>query len=124
MVLLDPRQYKKEKVQTEEQKRGRWRTVVNILLPQQQHQGLLQQINSWATARYGLDTMMNALMLTTEDRKMSESLKAMDRVKWTMTMLKVQAINPRMTTDEIIDSSSGRMTLQHRREAQHRDRGG
>ena len=31
-----------EKVQAEEQKRGRWRTVVKILLPLQQHQGVDQ----------------------------------------------------------------------------------
>ena len=58
-----------EKVQAEEQKRGRWRTVVKILLPQQQHQGLLQWINSGVTAHSGFGTMKNALMLTTEDRR-------------------------------------------------------
>ena len=30
-----------EKFQGKVQKRGQWRTVVRILLPQQQHQGLL-----------------------------------------------------------------------------------
>ena len=105
-----------EKVQAEEQKRGRWRTLVKIHLPQQQHQGLLQWINSWATAHYGFDTMKNALMLTTEDRMMGDSLKAMDRVKWTTGMLKVQAIDPRMTAEVIIDLVSEKMTLQHRKE--------
>ena len=70
-----------EKVQAEEQKSGRWRTVVKILLPQQQHQSLLQWINSWATAHYGFDTMKNALMLTTKDHRIGDSLKAIEMVK-------------------------------------------
>ena len=111
-----------EKIQTEEQKRGRWRTVVKVLLPQQQHQGLLQWINSWAMAHYGFDTMKKALMLTTEDRKMGECLKAMDRVKSTTRLLKVLAIDLQMTADEIIDFISEKMTPQHRKEAQHHDR--
>ena len=41
-------------------------------------------------------TMKNALMITTEDRGVGESLEAMDRVKSTTGMLKVQAIDPRM----------------------------
>ena len=68
--------------------------------------------------------MKNALMLTTEDRRMGDSLQAMDGVKWTTGMLKVQAIDPLMTADEIIDFISEKMTLQHRREAQHQDQGG
>ena len=75
-------------------------------------------------AAYGYDTMKNALMLTTEDRGMGESLKAMDRVKWTTGMLKVHAIDPRMTADDIIDFISEKMTIKHRNEAQHQDRGG
>ena len=59
-----------EKIRAEEQKRGQYRTVVKVLLPHQQHQGLLQWIKSWATAHYGLDTVKNALMITTEDRGM------------------------------------------------------
>ena len=39
-------------------------------------------------------------------------------------MLKVQAIDPRMTADEIIVFISEKMKLQHRREAQHQDQGG
>ena len=113
----------RRKVQTKEQKRGRWRTVVKILLPQQPHQGLLQWINSWATAHCGFDTMTNALMLSMGDRRMGESLKAMDEVKCTTGMLKVQAIDPRMTADEIIDLVSDKMTLQHRKEAQHQEPG-
>ena len=69
-----------EQVRAEEQKRGRWRLVVKFLLPQQQHQSLLHWINSWATAHYGFDAMKNALMLTTQDRRMGDSLKAMDKV--------------------------------------------
>ena len=110
-----------EKVRAEEQKRGLWRTVVKIFLSQQQHQSLLQWINFWATAHYGFDTMENALMLTTEDRMMGDSLEAMDRVKWTTRMLEVQANNPRMTADEIIGFISQKMTLRHRKEAQHQD---
>ena len=93
--------------------------MVKILLPQQQHQSLLQWMNSLATAHYGFDMMDNALMLTTEDRRMGDSLKAMDRVKWTTGMLMT-----RMTADEIIDFISEKMTLQTRKEAQHPDRGG
>ena len=78
-----------EKVQAEEKKRGRWRTMVKILLPQQQHQGVLQWINSGATVHYRFDTMKNALILTTEERRMGDSLKAMERVNWTTGMLKV-----------------------------------
>ena len=118
--MYDMLPYKwQKKAQTEEQKTGQWRTVVKILLPQQQHQGLLQWINSWATAHYGVDTMKNALMLTTEDRRMGDSLKAMDRVKWTKGMLKVQAIDPRMNADAIVEFISEKMMLQHRKEAQH-----
>ena len=113
-----------EEMQAEEQKRGRWRTVVKILVPKQQHQGLLQWINSWATAHYGFDTMKNALMLTTENRRMGHSLKAIDRVKCTTAMLKVRAIDPRVTADEIIDFISENMMLQHRNEALHHSRGG
>ena len=98
--------------------------MVKVLLPQQQQQGLPQWINSWATAHCGFDKMKNALMITTEDRGMGESLKAMDRVKWTTGMLKVQAIDPRLTADEIINFISEKMTLQHRKEAQHQDCGG
>ena len=54
--------------------------------------------------------MKNALMLTTEHRRMGDSLKAMDRVKWTTGMLKVQAIDPRMAADEIIDFIGEKMT--------------
>ena len=80
--MCDMLPYKwQEKVQAEEQKRGLWRTVVRILLPQQQHQSLLQWINSSATAHYRFNTMKNALMLTTEDRRMGDSLKVVDRVK-------------------------------------------
>ena len=39
-------------------------------------------------------------------------------------MLKIQAIAPQMTADEIIDFISEKMTLQHRKEAQHQERGG
>ena len=113
-----------EKVQAEEQKRGRWRTVVKILLPQQQHQGLPQWIRTWATAHYRFDTMKNALMLTTEDRRMGDNLKAMDRVKWTTGMLKIQAIDPRTSANDIIGFISEKVMLQHRKEAQHQDRGG
>ena len=113
-----------EKVQAEEQKRARWRTVVKVPLPQQQHQGLLQWINSWATAHYGFNTMQIAPMLTTDDGRKGDSLKAMDRFKWTTGMLKVHAIDPPMTADETIDFISKMMTLQHRKEAQHQDRGG
>ena len=50
-LVYDMLPYKRQqKVQAKEQKRGRWRTVVKILLPQQHHQGLLQWINSRATA--------------------------------------------------------------------------
>ena len=55
---------------------------------------------------------------------MDESLKATDRVRWTSGMLQVQAMDPRMTTDEIIDYISEKMTLQHCKEGQHQDRGG
>ena len=48
-----------EKVQAEEQKRRPWRTVVRIRQRQQQHQGLLQWIKSWATADYWVETMKN-----------------------------------------------------------------
>ena len=68
--------------------------------------------------------MKNAVMLTMEDRRMSDSLKAIDRVKWTRGMLKVQAVDPGMTADENIDFTSEKMTLQHRKEAQHQDGGG
>ena len=99
-------------------------TVVNVLLPQQQHQGLLQWINCWATGHYRFDTMKNPLMITMEDRGMGERLKAMDRVKWTTGMLQVQAINPQMTADEIMDLISGKMTLRLRKEAQDHEPGG
>ena len=39
-------------------------------------------------------------------------------------MLWVQGIDPLITADEIIDFISEKMTLQHRKEAQHQDRGG
>ena len=39
-------------------------------------------------------------------------------------MLKVQAIKPQMTADEIIDFTSEKMTLQHRKEAQDQEGGG
>ena len=101
-----------EKIQAEKQKRGRWRTVLKILLSQQQHQSLLQWINSWATRPYGFNTMKNSLMLPEEDCRMGVSLKAMDKVKLTTGRLKVQAIDPRTTADEIIDFISERMTMQ------------
>ena len=81
------------KIQVEELKRGWYRTVDKVLLPRQQHEGLLQGINSWATAHYWLDTMKNSLMITTDHRGMVEVLKAMDRVKWTTSMRKVQTID-------------------------------
>ena len=112
-----------EKVQAEEQKRGRWRTVIKILLPRQQHQCLLQWINSWATAHYGFDTMKNALMLTTEDSWKGDSLRAMDTVKSTTGMQQVGAMDPPMTADEIIHLISERMTLQHHNEAQRQEPG-
>ena len=65
--------------------------------------------------------MKNALMLTMEDRRMGPRLNAMDRVKWTTGMLKVQATDARMTADEIINFISEKMTLQHRKEAEHQD---
>ena len=68
--------------------------------------------------------MKNALMITTETRGMGESLKAIDRVKWTTGMPKVHDIDPRITADEIIDYIREKMTLQPRKEAQHEDRGG
>ena len=98
--------------------------MVKVLLRHQQHQSLRQWINSWATAHYGFNTMRNALMLTTEGRRMGDGLKAMDRVKWTRGMLRVEAIDPRMTADEISDFISHKITLQHRKEAQHQERGG
>ena len=116
--MYDMLPYKwQEKVHAEEKKSSRWRTVVKILVPQQQHQGLLQWIHSSATAHYGFDTMKYTLMLTTEDRRMGDSLKAMDRVNWTTRLLKVQAIDPRMIADEIIGFISEKITLQHRKEA-------
>ena len=72
---------------------------------------------------YGFDTMKTALRLSTEDRRMGDSLKAMDRVKWTTGMLNVQAIDPQMTADGIIDFVSEEVTLPHRREAQHQHLG-
>ena len=98
--------------------------MVKILLPGQQHQSLLQWINSWATTHYGFDTMKNALMLTTDNRRMGDSLKAKRRDKCTTGLLKVRAIDSRMPADEIIYFISKKMTLQHRKEAQHQDRGG
>ena len=65
--------------------------------------------------------MKNALLLTLEDRRMDDSLNAMDRVKWTPGMLKVQAIDLRMTADYLIDFISEEMTLQHRKQAQYRE---
>ena len=113
-----------EEVQAEEQKRGRWTNVVKILLPQQQHTGLLQWINSLTTADYGLDTMKNTLMLSTENRRMGKSLKAMDKVWWTTGMLYVQAFDKAMIAAEIMDLIGKKMTLQHRKETQHEDGGG
>ena len=117
--------YKRQgKVHAEEQNQGRWRTVVKMLLPQQQHEGPLQWINSSATGHYGFYTMKNALMLTTEDRRMPDSLKAMDRLKWTNGMLKDQAIDQRTTAHEVFHIITEKMMLHHRNEAQHQGRGG
>ena len=123
--MYDMLPYKwQQKVQAEKQKRDRWRTVVNFRPPQQQHEALLQWINSGATAHYGFDTMKKALIVTTENRRIGDSLKAIDRVKWTTGMLNVQAMDPRMTADETNDFITQRMTLQRCKEGQHQDRGG
>ena len=60
-------------------------------------------------------------MLTTEHRRMGDSLKAMDRVKWTTKILMDQASDTRMTALEIIDFISEKVTLQPRNKAQHQD---
>ena len=123
--MYDMVQYKwQEKVQAEGQKSGGWRTVVKILLPGQQQQGLLQCINSCAMAHWGLDTMKNALVLPTEDRRMHDTRKAMNKVKWTTGILYVQALDQQMTADEAIDFIREKMRRHNRKEAQHQDRGG
>ena len=55
---------------------------------------------------------------------MGDSLKAIDRVKWTRGRLRNQAIDTRMTADQIIDFISEKLTLQHRKDAQYQDGGG
>ena len=67
--------------------------------------------------------MKNAPMITNEDRGMKDSHKAMDTVHWATGMLKLQAIDTGMAADEMIDFISKRIPLQHRKEAQHQDRG-
>ena len=76
-----------------------------------------------ATECYEINTIKNALMLTMEDRMLGASLNAIDRVKWTTGMLTVEAIDPGITADEIVDFISKKMTLQHRKEVQHQETG-
>ena len=113
-----------QKFQAEEQKRGGYLVVDKVLLPEQQHQSLLQWINSWATANYEFNTMKNALRISMEDLGMRESTKTIDGVNSTTGMLKVQAIDRRMTADEVMHFIVEKITLQHHKEAKHQDRGG
>ena len=63
-------------------------------------------------------------MITIEDRGIGERLRAIDRVKWTTDMLKVQVMYPQMIADEMVDFVIEKMTcITANEEAQHEDHG-